>query len=198
MEKRRNCSLGAISPLFHNIFSISLTSRVQLNIYLLNVVNQISFFFPQFCKSDKSKYGYLEVFQRVPWNSRYRESTVLTTHSELGVMCIACKPLFRFISFNIYPLSSKGCVSYLWHFLLSPSFIFWIIYGSLVSAEQSVKEQSINTNCLLKTPFYTFCCILLLILFIFFFIYSFFFSKWILFVNITLWLHGCCVLVKLW
>ena len=24
-EKRRNCSLGAISPLFHNIFNISLT-----------------------------------------------------------------------------------------------------------------------------------------------------------------------------
>ena len=29
---------GAISPLFHNIFNISLTSRVQLHIYLLNVV----------------------------------------------------------------------------------------------------------------------------------------------------------------
>ena len=24
-----------------------------------------------------SRYGYLEVFQRVPWNSRYRESTVV-------------------------------------------------------------------------------------------------------------------------
>ena len=43
VEKRRNCSSGAISPLFHNIFNISLTSRVQLYIYLLNVVNQISF-----------------------------------------------------------------------------------------------------------------------------------------------------------
>ena len=28
------------------------------------------------CKSDMSKYGYLEVFQRVPSTSRYRESTV--------------------------------------------------------------------------------------------------------------------------
>ena len=47
MEKRRNCSLGslgAISPLFHNIFNISLASRVQLLIYLLNVVVQIIFF----------------------------------------------------------------------------------------------------------------------------------------------------------
>ena len=43
MEKRRNCSLGAISPLFHNIFNIPLTSRVQLHIYLLNVVVPIIF-----------------------------------------------------------------------------------------------------------------------------------------------------------
>ena len=28
VEKRRNCSLGAISPLFHNIFDIPLNSRV--------------------------------------------------------------------------------------------------------------------------------------------------------------------------
>ena len=53
---------------FYNIFAISLTSRVQLHINLLNVVVRI--IFPQFCKSDMSKYGYLEVFQRVPWNSK--------------------------------------------------------------------------------------------------------------------------------
>ena len=41
--KEEKFSSGAISPLFHNIFNISLTSRVQLHIYLLNVVNQISF-----------------------------------------------------------------------------------------------------------------------------------------------------------
>ena len=33
-------------------------------------------YFPQFCTSDMSKYGYLEVFQRVPSTSIYRESTV--------------------------------------------------------------------------------------------------------------------------
>ena len=33
VEKRRNCSLGAISPLFHNIFNISLTSGVKLRIH---------------------------------------------------------------------------------------------------------------------------------------------------------------------
>ena len=34
VEKRRNCSKGAISPLFHNIFNISLTSGVKLHIQL--------------------------------------------------------------------------------------------------------------------------------------------------------------------
>ena len=34
---------GAISPLFHNIFNIAPASRVLLHIYLLNVVNRISF-----------------------------------------------------------------------------------------------------------------------------------------------------------
>ena len=36
MDKRRN------SPLFHNIFNISLISGVKLHTYLLNVVNRIS------------------------------------------------------------------------------------------------------------------------------------------------------------
>ena len=34
-------------------------------------------YFLQFCKSDMSKYGYLEVFQRIPSTSRKRESTVV-------------------------------------------------------------------------------------------------------------------------
>ena len=32
--------------------------------------------FPQYCKSDMSRYGNIEVVQRVPWTSRKRESTV--------------------------------------------------------------------------------------------------------------------------
>ena len=42
-KKRRNCSKGAISPLFHNIFNISRISRVQLHIHLLNVVVRFIF-----------------------------------------------------------------------------------------------------------------------------------------------------------
>ena len=53
---------------FHNIFNIPLTSGVNLHIHLLNVA--VRFIYPKFCKSDMSMYGYLEVFQRVPWNSR--------------------------------------------------------------------------------------------------------------------------------
>ena len=40
MEKRRNCSSGAISPLFHIILYIFLTSGVKLHIHLLNVAVQ--------------------------------------------------------------------------------------------------------------------------------------------------------------
>ena len=47
-------------------------------------------YFPQFCKSDMSKYGYLEVFQRVPSTSRYRESTVLVLNNQA--------PLFTHLS----------------------------------------------------------------------------------------------------
>ena len=61
MEKRRNCSLGAISPLFHNIFNISLYNLgVILHIHSVKGGCSINCF--HFCKSDMSKYGYLEVF----------------------------------------------------------------------------------------------------------------------------------------
>ena len=63
VEKWRDCSSGAISPFFHNVFDISLTTRVQLHINLLNVIVRIVFFFHQFWKSDMSRYGYLKVFQ---------------------------------------------------------------------------------------------------------------------------------------
>ena len=56
------------------------------SVYIFNVRSQITYlfvkfgcsflYFPQFCKSDMSKYGYLKVFQRVPSTSRYRELTV--------------------------------------------------------------------------------------------------------------------------
>ena len=55
--------------LFSTIFTIYLQlQESKLRTHLLNVV--VDLFFPIFCKSDMSKYGYLEVFQRVPWNSR--------------------------------------------------------------------------------------------------------------------------------
>ena len=68
VEKRRNCSLGAISPLFYNIFNIS-NLGVKLKIHSVKGGCLINCF-PQFRKSDMSKYGYLEVFRRVPWISR--------------------------------------------------------------------------------------------------------------------------------
>ena len=52
----------------------------------------------QFCKSGMSKYGYLEVFQRVPLTSRSRESTV---HGGKGRSDIIDNDRH-----------TKGCVSY--------------------------------------------------------------------------------------
>ena len=56
-------------------------------------------YFPQFCTSDMSKYGYLEVFQRVPTTSRYRESTVFVplehvifSIDNLDLLGIPCSP----------------------------------------------------------------------------------------------------------
>ena len=63
-------------------------------------------FFPQFCKSDMSKYGYLEVFQRVPLTSR--ESTVFT----LNHICLfyfyklSCSELYQKI-YCIYVFVSQ-------------------------------------------------------------------------------------------
>ena len=61
VEKRKNCSYG-VTSLFHNIFNISLTSGVKLHI--LSEMWLFSLFFPTFCKSDMSRYGYLQVFQK--------------------------------------------------------------------------------------------------------------------------------------
>ena len=47
-------------------------------------------YFPQFCKSDMSKYGYLEVFQRVPSTSRKRELTVYTYNK--SIFCFQKEP----------------------------------------------------------------------------------------------------------
>ena len=41
---KKYCEKEEKSPLFHNIFNISLTSSVQLHIYLSAVVNQVIFF----------------------------------------------------------------------------------------------------------------------------------------------------------
>ena len=69
VEKRRNCSSGAISPLFHNIFNIISNLGVKLKIHSVKGGCWINCF-PQFRKFDMSKFGYLEVLHRVPWISR--------------------------------------------------------------------------------------------------------------------------------
>ena len=69
VEKRRNCSWGAISPLFHNIFNIYFYLK-KSNYIVICKIWLFKLFFPQHYKSDMSKYGYLEVFMMVPLISR--------------------------------------------------------------------------------------------------------------------------------
>ena len=69
VEKRRNCSWGAISPLLHNIFSIYFKLK-ESNYIVICKIWLFKLFFPQYYKSDMSKYGYLEVFVMVPSISR--------------------------------------------------------------------------------------------------------------------------------
>ena len=53
MEKRRNCSWGAISPLFHNIFNIYF--YLKESNYLVICKNWLfKLFYPQYYKSDMS------------------------------------------------------------------------------------------------------------------------------------------------
>ena len=102
MEKRRNCSKGAISPLFHNIFNkkTCLTSRDQLHLHLLNAV--VDLFFPQVCKSDMSKYGYLEIFLRVP--------CVRDNESRLYVYSLALCRMYFLLGFIARNLNGLVCL----------------------------------------------------------------------------------------
>ena len=65
---------GEIAPkeqflLFSTIFSISL-KREESNYIFICEMWLFNLFFPQFCKSDMSRYGYREIFLRVPWTPR--------------------------------------------------------------------------------------------------------------------------------
>ena len=59
-------------------------------------------YFPQFCTTDMSKYGYLEVFQRVPSTSRYLESTVFVSYRNKNIVfSVPC-----FLHIDSYSLSA--------------------------------------------------------------------------------------------
>ena len=72
---------------FSTIFSIYLNFRSQITYPFVKCDCSI-YCFPQFCKSDMSRYGYLEVFQRVLWNYEITSQlyTSLTSPIESG-MC---------------------------------------------------------------------------------------------------------------
>ena len=105
-------SSGAISPLFHNIFNISLTSGVKLHIHLWNVV--VQFIFSSICKSDMLRYGYLKVLQRFPWSS-YTSDTIRIfspspphVESTLNRLCFNVVCLLD-TRFHVWPAKSPRC-----------------------------------------------------------------------------------------
>ena len=55
------------------LLNSNLSSFPQYFQYISNFKSPVTYIFVKCgCKSDMSRYGYLEVFQRVPWNSRTR------------------------------------------------------------------------------------------------------------------------------
>ena len=116
VEKRRNCSWGAISPLFHNIFNLSLTSRVQLHIhlyvYLLNVVVRIIFFLSSanlICRgTDISKY-FISLGFRDNESRLYIPSDTWANFVNPGAKAIK--------HFSCSAQLSSAQLSWAWHFL---------------------------------------------------------------------------------
>ena len=65
VEEMRNSNFSSFPQYFLSVSNL----EVKLNIHFVKGGCSINCF-PQFCKSDMSKYGYPEVFHRVPWISR--------------------------------------------------------------------------------------------------------------------------------
>ena len=113
MEKRRK---GAISPLFHNIFNISLTSIVQLHIHLLNA-GSIYFFLKSanlICRStDISKHfreslgiqdnesrlypDFLLERKSLVWNYDFTRTVLLLSTNCMNAMCLVWIKLYIYM-----------------------------------------------------------------------------------------------------
>ena len=102
---------------FPQYFNIPLISGVKLHIYLWNKVVWFIYLFPQFCKSGISRYGYLEVFERVPRTSR-RKLLLRSNFSSF--------PQY----FNVPLISGVKLHIYLWNMVVR--FIFFLNSANLV------------------------------------------------------------------
>ena len=132
---------GAISPLLHNIFNISLTSGIKLQSHLLNVVVR---FFSQFCKSIMSRYGYLEVFQRVPWASRSRESIVVVSVdvSRRLLCCFSVVFVYRFITkTRLYSFDSLKPYFYIVKLAFTGVYIIFLISDKNIHCGYSLEPH---------------------------------------------------------
>ena len=96
VEKRRNCSWGAISPLFHIIIIYISNFRSQISYSFVKCGCSI-YCFPHSLNSDMSRYGYLEVFQW-PLGIRDNESRLYIT----VIWWVSDKPRLQLSSFYVF------------------------------------------------------------------------------------------------
>ena len=82
-------------------------------------------FFPQFYKLDTSRYGYPEVFQRVPWTSRYRESTYYFPHRAASSKPAFLRCIMHITKTHLFKYT-KNSTTKKWFFLDKNSDIFYI------------------------------------------------------------------------
>ena len=96
---------GEIAPkeqflLFSTIFSVYLYFQESNYIFICKMwLFELIFFLV--CKSDMSSYGYLEVFQRVPWTSRQRESIVYRNVRTGPVIFIPTSSSCIYMTYNL-------------------------------------------------------------------------------------------------
>ena len=122
-----------MSPLFHNIFNISLISRVQLHMYLLNVVNRIIF----------SNYFFLNsanLICRSTDISKYFRESIGIRDNERRLYFIFFFFFFFFFFYN-FLIKIKGEKIY-----VSKNRIFRLVFNKILIDHQSQEAKMTGKN----------------------------------------------------
>ena len=150
---------GEIAPkeqflLFSTLFYIYISNfRSQITYSFIKCGCSI-YCFPHSLNSDMLRYGYLEVFQWVPWNSRKRESTVCKIslcgqrRLRLGGCARRFESSFRaYVRRNVFSL----CIS-----IIDASIVQWLMHHWGYSRKAIVAMDHLSFVQIFKKPLY-FC-----------------------------------------